>query len=52
MPKGVSVGAYGGREMEGGGKNRGIVLTSLQLAFKERVVPAVWSLDLVYDSKL
>ena len=33
-------------------RRTGIVLTSLQLALKERVVPSVWSLDLVYDSKL
>ena len=40
----------GGRGRGGGEKNRGTVITSLQLAFTERVVPATqafdWSLDM------
>ena len=44
------VGVYSGRgggggEGEGGKKNRGIFLASLQLAFKERVVPATQAFD-------
>ena len=51
--EGAGVGDYssgwGGRGGGGGEKNRGTVITSLQLAFTERVVPATqafdWSLD-------
>ena len=47
--EGVGVGDYSSGEGVGGEKNRGTVITSLQLAFTERVVPATqafdWSLD-------
>ena len=44
------MGGEGGVGRGGGEKNRGTVITSLQLAFTERVVPATqafdWSLDM------
>ena len=48
-PEGAGVGDYSSRGGGGGEKNRGTVITSLQLEFTERVVPATqafdWSLD-------
>ena len=47
--EGAGVGDYSSGEGGGGEKNRGTVITSLQLAFTERVAPATqafdWSLD-------
>ena len=47
--EGVGVGDYSSGVGGGGEKNKGTVITSLQLAFKERIVPATqafnWSLD-------
>ena len=41
----ITVGEGGGGGGEGGEKNRGTVITSLQLAFTERVVPATQAVD-------
>ena len=47
--EGAGIGDYSCGGGGGGEKNRGTVITSLQLAFTERVVPATqafdWSLD-------
>ena len=47
--EGAGVGDYSARGREAGEKDRGTVITSLQLAFAERVAPATqafdWSLE-------
>ena len=47
--EGAGVGDYSSGYGGGGEKNRGTVITSLQLAFTERIVPVMqafdWSLD-------
>ena len=49
--EGAGVGEYSSGEGVGGEKNRGTVITSLQLAFRECVVPAMQAFDWTLDNR-